>query len=108
VGLRKGLAAVLTAAYKVTGTYGDVGDRQKVMDYLKDPVSSDFKIYAYVYKIPFGTSTPTRSRPSTRIPSGRRSKTKAAASRSHSLPSGESRRPRVTWPYGLTINDRPH
>lgn len=54
MGLRKDLAAVLNAAHNITGTYGDVGDRQKVMDYVKAPVTSDFKLYAYVYKIPFG------------------------------------------------------
>jgi len=52
--LREWLAVVLNAAHRVTGTYGDVGDRQRVTQYLKAPADCDFKIYAYVYKIPLG------------------------------------------------------
>ncbi len=50
--VRKNLAAVLRAAHQVTGTYGDVPDRPKVNAFLADPVHSDFKVYAYVSRIP--------------------------------------------------------
>jgi len=54
MGLRKRLAAVASAAHRVTGTHGDVGDRARVIEYLASPVKCDFKVYAYVYKIPLG------------------------------------------------------
>jgi hypothetical protein len=54
MGMRKRLAAVAKAAFDVTGTYGDTGDRAKLVEYLAAPVSCDFKVYAYVYKIPLG------------------------------------------------------
>ncbi len=53
MGFRQRLANVLTAASRETGTLGDVSDRSNVKAYLADPVSADFKVYAYVYKIPF-------------------------------------------------------
>jgi len=54
MGFRQRLANVLKAAQQETGTNGDVGDRAKVLAYLKDPAGADFAVYAYVYKIPLG------------------------------------------------------